>query len=225
MTVVPFAEQSLSTPGCWAYPGILIMSLIYCENFPTHYLFVYFSIDMLEVGCDHGPGGEDDPGLSYVEARTHFSAWAIVSSPLILSHDTTNDAVTDEIWPIISNTEVIAVNAAWAGDSGSLFRQSEDRVILHTTSKARDATVVASWQQWSKKISDNSAAVLLMNNDEKMQTITLDFSTVPTFAQNDISSVYSVRDTYAHAEVGQLTDSYSVELKSHDSAFLILSKV
>ena len=73
---------------------------------------------MLEVGCAHGPGGDDDPGLSFVEARTHFGAWAIVSSPLILSHDTTDDTVSDEIWPIISNTEVIAVNAAWAGDSG-----------------------------------------------------------------------------------------------------------
>lgn len=76
------------------------------------------SVDMLEVGCEHGPGGEDDPGLSYVEARTHFGAWAIVSSPLILSHDTTDDEVTDQIWSIIANTEVIAVNQAWAGDSG-----------------------------------------------------------------------------------------------------------
>lgn len=27
---------------------------------------------MLEVGCEHGPGGDSDPGLSFVEARTHF---------------------------------------------------------------------------------------------------------------------------------------------------------
>jgi hypothetical protein len=77
-----------------------------------------FSVDMLEVGCSHGPGGEDDPGLSFVEARTHFGAWCIVSSPLILSHDTNNDTISDEIWPIISNVEAIAVNQEWAGDSG-----------------------------------------------------------------------------------------------------------
>lgn len=76
------------------------------------------TIDMLEVGCAHGPGGEDDPGLTYTEARTHFGAWCIVSSPLILSHDTNDDTVSDEIWSIISNTEAIGINQAWAGDSG-----------------------------------------------------------------------------------------------------------
>jgi hypothetical protein len=38
---------------------------------------------MLEVGCEDGPGGSLDPGLSFVEARTHFGAWCIVSSPLV----------------------------------------------------------------------------------------------------------------------------------------------
>ena len=84
------------------------------------YIFVLiFILDMLEVGCSHGPGGDDDPGLTFAEARTHFGAWCIVSSPLILSHDTNNDTISDEIWSIISNTEAIAVNQAWAGDSGS----------------------------------------------------------------------------------------------------------
>ncbi len=77
--------------------------------------------DMLEVGCQHGPGGAGDPGLSLVEARTHFGAWCIVSSPLILSHDMTNDTISDAVWPIIANAEAIAVNQAWAGESGNLF--------------------------------------------------------------------------------------------------------
>ena len=76
---------------------------------------------MLEVGCQHGPGGAGDPGLTLVEARTHFGAWCIVSSPLILSHDMTNDTISDAIWPIIANAEAIAVNQAWAGESGTLF--------------------------------------------------------------------------------------------------------
>ena len=48
---------------------------------------------MLEVGCQHGPGGAGDPGLSASEAATHFAAWAIVSSPLILSHDVNNATI------------------------------------------------------------------------------------------------------------------------------------
>jgi hypothetical protein len=52
---------------------------------------------MLQVGCAHGPGGAGDPGLSPAETRTHFGAWAIVSSPLTLSHDVNNDTVSDAI--------------------------------------------------------------------------------------------------------------------------------
>jgi hypothetical protein len=52
---------------------------------------------MLQVGCAHGPGGKDDPGLSFAETRTHFGAWAIVSSPLTLSHDVNNDTVSGAI--------------------------------------------------------------------------------------------------------------------------------
>lgn len=84
------------------------------------------NVDMLEVGCAHGPGGDDDPGLSYNEARTHFSAWAITSSPLILSHDVTDDNVTDSIWSIIANTEVIAINQAWDGDSGIVLLNKQN---------------------------------------------------------------------------------------------------
>ena len=64
-----YASNNLSYPGCWAYP------------------------DMLEVGCQHGPGGAGDPGLSASEAATHFAAWAIVSSPLTLSHDVNNATI------------------------------------------------------------------------------------------------------------------------------------
>ena len=60
---------------------------------------------MLEVGCAHGPGGVHDPGLNEAETRTHFGAWAIVSSPLTLSHHVNNATITDKIWPVISNTE------------------------------------------------------------------------------------------------------------------------
>ena len=45
--------------------------------------------------------------LTLTEARTHFAAWAIVSSPLILGLDMTNKTAMDEVWPIISNRESI----------------------------------------------------------------------------------------------------------------------
>ena len=37
-------------------------------------------------------------------------AWAINSSPLVLSFDLRNSSMLDVVWPFISNLEVIAVN-------------------------------------------------------------------------------------------------------------------
>ena len=44
-TTYKYADTLLSRPGCWAYP------------------------DMLEIGCDHGPGGDSDSGLNEQESR------------------------------------------------------------------------------------------------------------------------------------------------------------
>mmetsp|Transcript_11084 Transcript_11084/g.18109 ORF Transcript_11084/g.18109 Transcript_11084/m.18109 type:complete len:416 (-) Transcript_11084:142-1389(-) len=188
MTTVPFAKQSLSTPGCWAYP------------------------DMLEVGCKHGPGGDNDPGLSYNEARTHFAAWAVTSSPLILSHDTTDDNVTDSIWSIISNTEVIAINQAWDGDSGSVYAESTSKVRLGDT-------IVSSWQQWCKQIAPNSVAVLLINNSPQLQNVPLDLSKCPTFTALGYNGYYSGRDVYNHYNLGTVPTTATYRLHGHDSAF------
>ncbi|KAL1511645.1 hypothetical protein AB1Y20_004937 [Prymnesium parvum] len=113
LTTVDYARRNLSQPGCWAYP------------------------DMLEVGvaCSEGgdcPGGTLDLGLNAAETRAHFGAWAIVSSPLILSHDVTDPAIAAAVWPVIANKEVIAVNQAWAGHSGSPFFESSEQVLLYT---------------------------------------------------------------------------------------------
>ena len=82
------------------------------------------------MGCKHGPGGDRDPGLSYQEAGSHFSAWSIVSSPLTLSMDINDDEVMNAVWGIVSNKEVIAVNQAYAGHSGGPFKQSASQVKL-----------------------------------------------------------------------------------------------
>jgi hypothetical protein len=52
---------------------------------------------MCKVGCTHGPHGDNDPGLSPAETRSHFGAWSIVSSPLTLSHDVNNDTIMDAV--------------------------------------------------------------------------------------------------------------------------------
>jgi len=125
-TVAPLHTANLSYPGCWAcVPFAFNRTLPLCPERTAAKLnpraarpAAYHSAqraracacvcvrasesesrypDMLQVGCAHGPGGKDDPGLSMAETRTHFGAWAIVSSPLTLSHDVNNDTVSDAI--------------------------------------------------------------------------------------------------------------------------------
>ena len=108
---------------------------------------------------------------------------------------------------------------------GSLFDESATKIVLRSIPTSDDAKVVSSWQMWSKRLAANSAAGLIMNNDPNRQSITLDFSTIPTFKSNDKSTSYKVRDIWTHSDVGVLAYSYTVELDSHDSSFLVLSEV
>ena len=50
------------------------------------------------------------PVLTYTENKAHFSMWTILSSPLTLSINFSDASIVDLIWPIITNTEAIAVN-------------------------------------------------------------------------------------------------------------------
>jgi len=100
------ANGTLSRPGCWAYP------------------------DMLEVGRMPGEVGFDGEILatSLAESRSHFGAWAISSSPLVLglsldAGDAKAMAALDEVWDVITNREVIAVSQTWAGLPGALVRE------------------------------------------------------------------------------------------------------
>ena len=74
--------------------------------------------DMLEVGRM--------PEHNDAESRSHFAAWAIVSAPLVLGFDLSDETKMAAAWPIISNEEVIAISQTWvagaAYPSGRLLK-------------------------------------------------------------------------------------------------------
>mmetsp|Transcript_62276 Transcript_62276/g.131662 ORF Transcript_62276/g.131662 Transcript_62276/m.131662 type:complete len:436 (+) Transcript_62276:88-1395(+) len=192
-TTVQWAQKGLSKPGCWGYP------------------------DMLEVGCKHGPGGASDKGLSFVEARSHFGAWCIVSSPLTLSHDVNNDTIMDEVWPIISNTEAIAINQAWAGHSGSPFKEGPEIVTLPWGEEKG----TPSWQFFYKPLPGAKVAVLMMNHADTTQTLSLDFQDIPGLP---CQASCKLRDVWNHVDLGVIKEGhYEKSVESHDSVFLVLS--
>ena len=163
--------------------------------------------------------------MSEQETRSHFGSWAIVSSPLTLSHDVNDDTIIDKIWPVISNKEALAVSQAYFGFSGGPFKQSTERVLLTDSFiKANEAEApfdAPSSQFLYKPMSwdGKQTAVLAMNSDSSTKTLAFDFKDVPGLA----CTTCKVRDIWAHKDLGSFTGRWSGSVDSHDAAFLMVT--
>lgn len=95
MTVVPFLSPEHTHGGPPPNATTSPVSRPGCWAYP----------DMLEVGRmpEHNPA----------ESRSHFAAWAIVSAPLVLGFDLSDEAKLTLAWPTISNREVIEISQTW----------------------------------------------------------------------------------------------------------------
>ena len=96
------------------------------------------------MGCAHGPGGAHDPGLTLPETRTHFYAWVIVSSPLTLSHNVNDPVISEKVWPIISNKDVIEISQTWIENAsqptGRLIKSGKRRTSQRLLRRAASAS-------------------------------------------------------------------------------------
>jgi len=63
-------------------------------------------LDMLEVG--NTQQGTPPGNLTYDEAKSHFTAWALMKSPLLIGSDLTN--ATEENLEILGNTDILKIN-------------------------------------------------------------------------------------------------------------------
>ena len=167
-TIPPLAAANLSTPGCFAYP------------------------DMLEVG-NYNTQHLNVPPMNFSESRTHFGAFAIVSSPLVLGFDVTNATTLDAVWPIIANAEVLAINSDYAGFSGSRFFASADVTAFTPCGWWAATCSFPTLQYWYKPMSNGDVAVLMMNNGVAPADLTLEFHDVPGFVMRQGSQA-KVRD-------------------------------
>lgn len=107
--------------------------------------------------------------------------WVVTSAPLILGLDLRDDSATDVAWPIITNTEVLAVHAAFPAGAGvdpdgNLSSTPFPGRMVATDGVYQAGTVKQiSWQVWAKNISDTSVAVLLVNAGETVQDVSVHF--------------------------------------------------
>ncbi|MET7278362.1 NPCBM/NEW2 domain-containing protein [Kribbella sp. NPDC005582] len=140
--------------------------------------------DMLEVG---------NSGLTYAESRAHMSLWSIMNSPLIAGNDlrsmpaSTRDLLTDP--------DVVAVNQDWAGRQGAKLRDDGEVEV------------------WSKKLSDGSAAVVLLNRSSTSATI----GTTASALGLPAASAYTVKELWSNA-VRASTGNVRAQVGAHDAA-------
>ncbi len=156
----------------------------------------------LQVGLESfsGPGHWNDPdmlevgngGMTTSEYRAHFSLWCILDSPLMAGNDLRN--MTPEIKDILTNKEVIAINQDQLGRQGRrVWKDGELEV-------------------WGKQMKDGSRVVVLLNRGESEAEIAAPWTTLGY--PEHLSA--SVRDLWAHKDLGKFTGRFSAKVPSHD---------
>lgn len=177
--------------------------------------------DMLEVGVQP---------MSLLESRTHFAAWCVLSAPLVLGFDLTNESLYREVYPIIANAGALEVSATWAGNSGRLVKNSTESLV-HVARIGADNRVpmpypnqtFAAWQIWAKPMRDDHTrwAVLLVNVGLEERDIPLTYADVSPALGDDVAAtdVWTGRGV----EVAQRATTFKA-VAPHDSVFLFLER-
>ena len=205
---IPFANavHPMSGPGCWACELHLLPPALSCSSLLTWRWVCGTDPDMLEVGVT-GQNDRSEGGLTAHEERAHFGLWAVVSSPLTLSFDLGNSTIMDRSWPIITNTDVLAVNQGFFGHPGTLLDQDKD-------------SAGGAWQVWAKPQGDGAMAVLLVNTGGAAADLSLALSNYASTA----GAGATVRDLWAQKTVGPRKGTMRFPaVASHDSVFLLLT--
>ena len=140
------------------------------------------------------------PGLSTTESQSHFSLWAISGAPLLAGNDITTMSSTTR--DILTNSEVIAVDQDPLDKQGTLVSQPASGL-----------------QVYSKVLSvSGQRAVALLNRTNSTANITVNWSNIGL-----PSTSASVRDLWAHTNVGSFTNSYTASVPSHGVVMLKIS--
>lgn len=98
------------------------------------------------------PGSWNDPDMLFVgtgdfdahhlvEARSHFSLWAIINAPLLIGYDLRK--APQSLLDIWGNRDVIAINQDPAGNQGVIaYRSGDLQIIVKTLADGRKAVAV-----------------------------------------------------------------------------------
>ena len=137
------------------------------------------------LGCWAYPGyAAYASGISsFNDSRTQFGVHCIMSSPLILSFDLTDDSAMNKTWGAITNKEAIAVNQQWAGSAGALVKmwnpdEENTSAPLFAWAQSCD-TPQGSMQTWTYDADTSSMGVVLGDGRAGVQQARLCMELLP----------------------------------------------
>jgi alpha-galactosidase len=149
--------------------------------------------DMLIVGLDGKSKQLVGAGASNIEYRTHFSLWAMVSSPLLVGADVRKlDPYSLET---LTNKELLAINQDPTGKIAEKVRDDGDLEVF------------------ARELADGSHAVLLLNRGAATAEMT--FS--PRRDLGVAMDRFSVRDLWQRRDLGAYDIPITVEVQSHEA--------
>ncbi|KAI0322880.1 glycoside hydrolase [Amylostereum chailletii] len=158
-------------------------------------------LDMLQLG---------NGGLTFDEAKSHFTAWALMKSPLLIG--TNLSAITDDVLGILTNKEILAINQDSAeGSSISPFRWG---VNPDWTSNSTHPA-----QYWSGP-SENGTIVMLLNVLDNPSDMFFNLTESPWIRAG---RQYSVRDLWTHTDNGTAVRNFTAtDVPAHGVVALLL---
>jgi len=183
--------QSWRTTGDIAPRWTSLASIINVNSFITGATDFYGrnDLDMLQLG---------NGGLTFEEAKSHFTAWALMKSPLLIG--TNMSAITQDILTILKNTEILAINQdPVVGDSISPFRWGINRDFVSNSTHPA--------QYWSGP-TQNGVVFMLLNTLSVPSDMFFRLTESPWIRAG---RQYSVRDLWAHTDNGTAVRNMTVK--------------
>ncbi|KAK7451792.1 hypothetical protein VKT23_012471 [Stygiomarasmius scandens] len=147
----------------------------------------YNDMDILEVG---------NGGLNFEESKTHFTAWALMKSPLLIG--THLASATKETLSILKNKEIIAINQdPVVGTAVTPFRWGINPDWTYNSTHPA--------QYWSGK-SENGTIFMLINVLSESADMSFNLTESPWIRAG---RQYAVRDLWTHTENGTAIRSFT----------------
>ncbi|KAK5164623.1 uncharacterized protein LTR77_009829 [Saxophila tyrrhenica] len=188
------------------YPLAAIIDTASFQYWATDF-YGHNDLDILEIG---NVGQGSPPGnLTHEESKSHFTAWALLKSPLLISADLST--ATEETFEILGNRDLIKINQdPVVGENISPFRWG---INSDYTSNATHPA-----EYWSGNSSYGSVFMILNTQDTPQEMF---FNLTESWTIR-AGRQYSVYDLWKHEDVGVAVRNMTLQLPAHGvGAFLL----